>query len=140
MDCKIPLGRAECSQRISRQVSLACGKAWESHSWNTTGWGKRRRRECCRVECFAARVLRSAQVERLTGHDVRPRVGKEPVRKLKQAVVNVNRRGGSSLDNILSGPTPKKRSCEGIAFRGGDNLSPRSPATHFKNLDQVFPG
>ena len=31
---------------------------------------------------------------------------------------NVNRRSGSSLDNILSGPTAKDRVCERVAFRG----------------------
>src|SRR5216683_1577707 len=125
MNGKIPLGRTKSSQRIPRQVSLAGGQARKIDCWITTGRVKRGRREGVRVECFPARILPSVQVERLASH-IRPRASYESVRQLaKISVENVNWRGRSSLDNILSGPATKNHFREGISFRGGHIIGQR---------------
>src|ERR1700730_11616835 len=119
MDCKIPLRRAKSPQRIPRQVPLADGRAREIDSRNTARRSSRGRHECRGVECFPAWVLGSIKIERLTGDDVWPDIGNESVRQsTKYKVKNVNRRSGSSLDNILSGPTSKDCVRECVAFRG----------------------
>src|SRR5260370_24293478 len=110
MNRKVPLRRAETSQRISAQIALPERKS----GVRVSRW----RSERSWVKGFVSGILRSVQVERLSSDNIRANI-RVIVQKLQQQPVrNIDRRGRTSPYDILQRPTAQKGVRETIDFGG----------------------
>ena len=126
VDCKIPLSSSESSQEIPRHIPLS---KRESRVGVTRWIGKR-----VRIESLStgARLSKGPQAEpgdigirRGTAVVPEPSPGRTsattpPKNSKKLLSEDIDRRGGTSLNEVLEGPATQNRACEAIDLRRRD--------------------
>src|SRR5580700_11301162 len=113
MHGEIPFRRTEPSQSVSSKTPLPRG---------IPGMGVHRRiAKRAWVDRFPARVLRSVDVKRDSGDDIRPNVHFDAVIELKEVgILEVHRSRRTRQHKTLRRPVPEDSSDEWVALQGGN--------------------
>jgi len=86
VDCEIPFQSSKAAKSVPSQITL-------SKRFSRI-WVRRRRHECCRIECFSSWKI-SEEVQWLARHDVRADPVESLVKQSENTVVGIHRRSRS---------------------------------------------